>query len=205
MTRRVRVLLCHAPCTMQAVAGIFVGGQARRMGGRPKGNLPASDGRTIVQKLRAACEEAGARVLLIGNASAREAYASEGLPGADDDPRAEGPLAGLVALLAHAADGRALALACDMPFVTQAVLKRLLEDPSDAPALAAKRGGMWEPFFARYDARKMLPLALKAASERKLRLQSLLDEAGAQSFEMSPDEEHALVDWDAPTDLQPKT
>ena len=190
---------------MSAVAGIFVGGQARRMGGRSKGNLPVEEGITIVQKLRAACEAAGMRILLIGNAAAREAYAAEGLQGIDDDRRAEGPLAGLVALLSGATEGRAVALACDMQIVTDALLKRLLEDPSEAPALAAKKGDTWEPFFARYDAKKMLPRALQAAHAGKLGLQSLLDEAGAQPFTMSPDEERALVDWDKPTDLPPKT
>jgi molybdopterin-guanine dinucleotide biosynthesis protein len=190
---------------MSAVAGIFVGGQARRMGGRSKGNLLAGtpEGMTIVQKLRAACEAAGMRILLIGNAAAREAYAAEGLQGIDDDRRAEGPLAGLVALLSSATEGRAVALACDMPFVDEGILKRLLEDPSEAPALAAKKGDTWEPFLARYDAKKMLPLALQAAHAGKLGLQSLLDEAGAQPFSMSPEEERALVDWDKPTDLPP--
>lgn len=190
---------------MSAVAGIFVGGQARRMGGRSKGNLPTAEGVTIVQKLRAACEAAGMRIVLIGNAAAREAYAAEGLQGIDDDRRAEGPLAGLVALLSGATEGRAVALACDMPFVDDAILKRLLEDPSEAPALAAKKGDTWEPFLARYDAKKMLPLALQAAHAGKLGLQSLLDEAGAQPFSMSSDEERALVDWDNPADLPPKT
>ena len=139
------------------------------------------------------------------NAAAREAYAAEGLQGIDDDRRAEGPLAGLVALLSNATEGRAVALACDMPFVDAGLLKRLLEDPSEAPALAGKRGDTWEPFFARYDAKKMLPLALQAAHAGKLGLQSLLEEAGAQPFTMTPEEERALVDWDKPSDLPPKT
>jgi molybdopterin-guanine dinucleotide biosynthesis protein A len=84
-------------------------------------------------------------------------------------------------------------------------LKRLRDDPSEAPALAAKKGDTWEPFLARYDAKKMLPLALQAAHAGKLGLQSLLDEAGAQPFSMSADEERALIDWDKPTDLPPKT
>jgi molybdopterin-guanine dinucleotide biosynthesis protein A len=186
---------------MQAVAGIFVGGQARRMGGRSKGNLPTAEGVTIVQKLRAACDAVGMRVLLVGNAAAREAYAAEGLLGVDDDRRAEGPLAGLVALLSNATEGTAVALACDMPFVTESLLKRLLDDPAESAALAAKRGDTWEPFFARYDAKKMLPLALQAAHAGKLGLQSLLDEAGARPFAMTPEEEKALVDWDHPADV----
>lgn len=186
---------------MQPVAGIFVGGQARRMGGRPKGNLEAAKGVTVVAALRRACEAAGARVLLVGKAASREPYAAEGLLGVDDDPRAEGPLAGLVALLANAKEGRAIALACDMPFVTGDLLARLAGDPSDAPVLAAKRGGTWEPFFARYDAAKVLPLAVAAARNGKLGLQSLLDDAGAERFAMTADEERALVDWDEPGDL----
>lgn len=150
----------------RAVAGIFVGGQARRMGGRPKGNLQADAGTTILAKLRAACDAAGARVVLVGSPASREPYAAEGLDGLDDDPRAEGPLAGLLALLEHAGGGRAVALACDMPFVTHAVLERLMADPSEAPVLAAKRGDTWEPFFARYDAARVLPFAAAAARSR---------------------------------------
>lgn len=171
------------------------------MGGRAKGNLATPEGVTIVAKLRAACEAVGARVVLVGSAASREPYAADGLQGIDDDRRAEGPLAGLVALLSSAKDARAVALACDMPFVSEPLLRRLVEDPSEARALAAKRGDTWEPFFARYDAAKMLPLALTAAHNGKLGLQSLLDEAGAQPFAMTPDEERALVDWDTPNDV----
>ncbi len=185
----------------RAVAGIFVGGQARRMGGRPKGNLQADAGSTILAKLRAACDAAGARVVLVGSPASREPYAAEGLDGLDDDPRAEGPLAGLLALLEHAGGGRAVALACDMPFVTHAVLERLMVDPSEAAVLAAKRGDTWEPFFARYDAARVLPFAAAAARSGAHGLQSLLAAAGAQPFAMSRGEERALTDWDEPSDL----
>jgi molybdenum cofactor guanylyltransferase len=185
----------------EVACGIFVGGQAKRMGGRTKGLLSTPEGISIVAKLRAACDAVGGRVILVGGAASREPYAGEGVQGLDDEPRAEGPLAGLVALLANAKEGRAIALACDMPFVTGALLRRLIDDPSAAPVLAARRGNTWEPFFARYDAAKVLPLALTAARNGKLGLQSLLDEAGADAFAMSADEERALTDWDTPADV----
>lgn len=187
----------------QAVCGILVGGRARRMGGTPKGLLEAEAGVPIVQKLRAACAALGARVLLVGDAASRAPYAGEVADGIDDDPRAEGPLAGLLSLLANARDGegRAVALACDMPFVTESALGRLLTDPSDAAVLAPRRGSTWEPFFARYDAPRVLPLALSAAQRGRFALQALLEEARAEAFAMSADEERALVDWDTPEDV----
>ena len=172
------------------------------MGGRAKGLIVTPDGVAIVKKLRAVAEAAGARVLLIGKAATREPYAEEGLLGIDDDRRAEGPLAGLVALLANATnETKAVALACDMPFVTEALLKRLIDDPSEAPVVAAKRGDTWEPFFARYDPKRALPAALTAAHAGKLGLQSLLDDVGAEAFSMSTEEEKALTDWDTPDDV----
>lgn len=191
--------------SVPTVGGILVGGRARRMGGRPKGNLATPDGTTIVATLREACAAAGLRVVLVGSAASRAPYAAEGLQGIDDDPRAEGPLAGLLALLAAARGGRAIALACDMPFVSGALLARLARDPDDAPVLAARRGATWEPFFARYDAARVLPFALAAARSGKLGLQSLLDEAGARPFAMSPGEARALVDWDRPADMEIST
>lgn len=187
---------------MQPIAGIFVGGRARRMGGRPKGNLAAPGGATVLSKLRATCEAAGARPVLVGGARAREAYAAEALPGIDDDPRAEGPLAGVVALLAAAGHGRAVALACDMPFVTADLLARLVGDPSPAAVVAARRGERWEPFFARYDAARVLPIALAAAQAGRLGLQALLDEAGAACFVCTNEEERLLDDWDEPADME---
>jgi molybdopterin-guanine dinucleotide biosynthesis protein A len=179
------------------VAGIFVGGRSSRMGGQPKGLLELTPGLTLVGRWRALFQGLGIACVLVGESAA---YAGEGVP-AIADAEAEGPLGGLLALLAHAGDRVAVAVACDMPFVSDALVTRLVEE-APAPALVARRGGRWEPFFARYDARAILPLAEASARSGARSLQAILDAVGARELALSPDEAAQLDDWDTPADAR---
>lgn len=179
------------------MAGIFVGGRSRRMGGVPKGLLVAPSGETIVDRWLRIFEGHGVPCILVGE---HPAYGSCRVARVADDPRAEGPLGGLLALLAHAGNGAAIAVACDMPHVSERLARRLVAAPP-APIVAARRGGRWEPFFARYDIEATLPAACRRAHEGMTGLQGLLDSCGASELIMGPDEHRELGDWDAPEDV----
>ena len=186
--------------TRTAVAGIFVGGTGARMGGRAKGLLRAPDGRTIVERWRALLAASGIRdVVLVG---AKDAYADIPLETIDDAPGGIGPLGGLIALLGRAGEAPALVLACDMPFVTESLVRRLI-GADDAPVVAPRRHNRWEPLFARYDAQRVLPVARRLAGVRAHSLQRLLDEARAVALPVHADEMNQLRDWDTPEDLAP--
>lgn len=187
------------------VAGIFVGGRASRMGGLAKGLLEAPSGGPIVVRTRRLVESIGGECVLVG---AHPAYAELGVGVVADDPGAEGPLAGLLALLALAGERVALALACDMPFLERPLLERLLHEEAGAPVVAPRRRAadkgreVWEPLFARYDARAVLPVARALAQRGERSLQALLDAAHARPLPLGPEEEAQLEDWDtlpAPT------
>jgi molybdenum cofactor guanylyltransferase len=184
------------------VAGIFVGGGSTRMGGRPKGLLLAPSGETLVARWKGLFASLSIPCLLVGE-RARSAYASAGLEVLDDARAADdlGPLGGLLALLEHAGERAAIAVACDMPFVSAELVRRLAEARATAPAIAARREGRWEPFFARYDAKAALPIALEHADARRGSLQALLDAALAEELTMSDAEHAELRDWDAPEDV----
>jgi len=183
---------------VRAVAGVFVGGQGVRMGGLPKGLLRGPDGATLVERWRAMLAELGVEVVLVGEA---DAYAGLGLAMLKDEPAGLGPLGGLVALLRHAGALPALAFACDMPFVSRALVARLLAAPADAPIVAPRRDARWEPLCARYDPARVLPLALARAASAHHSLQPLLDAAGAAALPLLPDEGAQLRDWDTPADV----
>jgi molybdopterin-guanine dinucleotide biosynthesis protein A len=185
------------------VAGIFVGGGSTRMGGRPKGLLRAPSGETLVERWKGLFEALAVPCVLVGE-RVKEAYASSGLRLLDDArPEDElGPLGGLLALLAHAGDRAAIVVACDMPFVSLELLRRLASVEEPAPALAARREGRWEPFFARYDARAVLPTALAHADARRGSLQALLDAVRARELDLRADEHAELRDWDTPDDAR---
>ncbi len=175
-------------------AGIFVGGRGSRMGGIAKGLL-MSEGEPIVLRTSRLLDGLGVRCVLVG---AHPAYADLGMETLGDDPSAEGPLAGLLSLLRHA-KGHVLAIACDMPLIAPAVVRRLIDAPP-APIVAPRRQA-WEPLFARYDAPAVLPFAESLASRRVFTLQCLMDEAGAVALPLTQEEETWLVDWDTPADV----
>lgn len=180
-------------------AGIFVGGRGTRMGGVAKGLLVGADGVPLVVRSARILADLGINAVLVG---AHEAYQDVGLRMLTDAHGAEGPLAGLLSLLAG---GDALAIACDMPAFTPAAVERLLAAPP-APIVAPRRLArdlgreVWEPLFARYSA-TVLPIAQAFAARGERRLQRLLDEAGAVPLALGADEDDWLLDWDQPSDV----
>jgi molybdopterin-guanine dinucleotide biosynthesis protein A len=202
---------------VRAICGVFVGGASRRMGGAPKGllrvpprGLPgAAEPTTLVERTHAVLEEAlgpGARVFLVG---AHPSYAELGLPVLPDEPAGIGPLGGLVALLraAHRAGPGtfALAVACDMPHLEAALVRRLAAfEPLGAGAgsaiVAARRGARWEPFFARYDPRCLTDAEARASDPRARSLQAFLGANGAVPLPLTPREATSLDDWDTEDD-----
>jgi molybdopterin-guanine dinucleotide biosynthesis protein A len=181
-----------------AVAGIFVGGRGERMGGAAKGLLVGPDGRPIVERLSGLLRGVGLDVVLIG---ADPRYDATRLPVIADERGGIGPLGGLVGLLRHAGDRMALAIACDMPFIEAALARRLLA-AAPAPVVAPRRGAVWEPLFARYDARAVLPVARARAEAGHLSLQGLLNAVGAMELALDDPEWRTLRDWDSPADVR---
>lgn len=180
------------------IAGVFVGGASSRMGGAAKGLLEAPDGGTIVDRWRGLLRAAGvSEIVLCG---VNDAYASLGLECIEDVPECAGPLGGVVALLRRAGDRRALAVACDMPFVSPGLIEKLVRAP-DAPLVAPRLDGRWEPFCARYDAPRVLPVAKRQMAADARSLQRLFDVAGAVQLHLSPAEIAELRDWDTPEDI----
>jgi molybdenum cofactor guanylyltransferase len=182
------------------LAGIFVGGGSTRMGGRPKGLLRASSGETLVERWKTVFEGLAIPCVLVGD-RVSEAYASAGLEILADERAGDslGPLGGLLALLSRAREGTVIVVACDMPFVSPELVRRLASAPP-SPAVAARRDGRWEPFFARYEPNVVLPTALVHATAGRHSLQALLDAVSAQELVLTPDEHAELRDWDTPED-----
>ena len=180
------------------LAGVFVGGAGKRMGGVAKGLLVAPSGETLVARWQSLLARVGTDVVLVG---ARGEYAHLGLPMLDDDPPGVGPLGGLAALLGRAGARPALAVACDMPFVGEALLRRPLAAPP-APGVAPRRDGRWEPLLARYDAARVLPVVRAHLAQGRHALQGALDAAGAVELALVLGELAELRDWDTPEDVR---
>lgn len=168
------------------------------MGGVPKGLLRGPNGTTLVERWRSLLDSLGIEVVLVGSA---KPYAGLGLSVVADEPAGIGPMGGLVGLLRRAGPRPALAIACDMPFVSRELVERLLAAPPGPGIVAPRREGRWEPLCARYDAARVLPVAVSRAASPSHSLQRLLDEVGAVPLAVAPGEWAVLRDWDTADDV----
>ncbi len=167
------------------------------MDGRPKGLLVGPSGETLVQRWLTLFAALGITAVLVGR---NDAYAGLAIEQLGDDPPGIGPLGGLIALLSRAdslvsgragsppADRDVIAVACDMPYVSLALLEKLAAYAPGASAVAPGDSRGWEPLFARYSAGVALG-------------RGLLQDLSVEPLPLTEDEIAQLRDWDAPGDL----
>lgn len=185
------------------IVGIFVGGAASRMGGAAKGLLPAPDtGEALVLRSQRLARELGYVPVLVG-ASAAYGAALPALTQLHDEPEGVGPLGGLGALMRFAGEQPVIALACDMPRVSAALLARLAAHDEAAEVVAARgEAGFWEPLCARYDSPRVLPVLREALAEGVRSFQGLLRRVRVSELVLGDDERRELSDWDTPEDVE---
>ena len=186
--------------------GLFVGGRGSRLGGLAKGNLRTREGERVIERLIAACREAldEPNLALVG---AVDGYADLGLPALADAPAGVGPIGGLRALLlAGAARGvpSVLALACDLPFLSARLIRRLATEELDAAFLSPRDGEFWQPLVARYDTSAALAAVDAALAHGERALKSVPARLGPRARALSIDERERLElrDCDSPADLE---
>ncbi|WP_077192910.1 NTP transferase domain-containing protein [Streptomyces lydicus] len=129
-------------------AVILAGGAARRLGGADKPALSVG-GRALLDRVLAACPDAVTTVVVgPGRPTARAVVR------ALEDPPGGGPLAALDAGLRHTTAALVLALSADLPFLTPATVRTLLEAAEGAAdgALLQDAAGKDQPLIAAYRA-----------------------------------------------------
>jgi molybdopterin-guanine dinucleotide biosynthesis protein A len=104
--------------------------------GQDKANLQLH-GQTLLQHVVASMQQSFPKVIV----SVRQPRAESSLPQVCDDPAHSGPLAGLAAGLESAATPWVFAVACDMPFVTPAVIELLAGYRANPPSIPPCQGG----------------------------------------------------------------
>lgn len=184
------------------LCGIFVGGAATRMHGQPKGLLLSLDsGEPLAVRLVRIVTELGFEPALVGRADAYT-HALPNVRVIPDRPAGIGPLGGLEGLLEAAQARPVIALACDMPHVTPALLRRLVDESPGAMVVAPRSSnGRWEPLCARYAARLVSPLCTAALARGVRSFQALFDALDVAELSLSHQERTQLEDWDRPEDI----
>lgn len=157
------------------IAGyILAGGASSRMG-LDKAGLSLG-GASLVEHAARSISQVAASVSLV---SAREGAQEFGLPVVRDHFTGLGALGGLHAALTDCSARWALVVACDLPFITAGLLKRLAsfrDDGHDAVA-PVQADGRPQPLCALYAARECAPAAARLIEEGELRPRVLLRRA----------------------------
>lgn len=190
--------------SQQIWLAIFVGGASSRMGGEPKGLLSTtSDGveETIVHRVLRLATALDLYPVFVG---AAEPYALRfpHIRVIADDPQGVGPLGGLSGVLKAAGDAQVLCVACDMPYVSGALLLRLTISAMEAAVLASRSpDGRWDPLCARYDPARVLPVLETALTQGVRSFQRLYAILPVTELVIDEAERAQLYDWDTPEDI----
>ncbi|WP_411070818.1 NTP transferase domain-containing protein [Streptomyces sp. cmx-4-25] len=129
-------------------AVVLAGGTARRLGGTDKPAVRVG-GRTLLDRVLAACSDAG-RTVVVGSPR------PTGRPvrWTREDPPGGGPVAALDAGVRETGAAVLLVLSADLPFLDGATVRSLLgaldEDPGAEAALLTDAGGRDQPLVAAY-------------------------------------------------------
>jgi molybdopterin-guanine dinucleotide biosynthesis protein A len=134
-------------------AAILAGGRARRFSGADKAALPVGRARIIDRQL-AAISALTDDIRIVANDAAR--YAELGVRVIPDAIADAGPIGGIYSALMDARREWTIVLACDLPFVTAALLERLAGEivgEPDVDAIAPRSARGLEPLCALYHRR----------------------------------------------------
>lgn len=163
---------------MNVSAYIIAGGEGKRLG-RPKWTVELGGKQMIAFIAEALSEVADDGEVTV---VARRPIEIAGLPVITDSPpagfdQAGGPLVGLYTALRDAQSEWLIAAACDLPFVTDELFRRLLSECSDDldAVVPNQPDGTPQPLCAAYRVAACLPAAENAIADGRLSMFSLLD------------------------------
>ncbi|MCZ6601261.1 MAG: molybdenum cofactor guanylyltransferase [Acidobacteria bacterium] len=159
---------------------ILAGGFSRRMG-RSKQDLPFGAG-TLLERTVAAAREFAEEVVLVGDDAAASRL---GLRAAQDWQAGAGPLSGLAGGLAVCPEGPHALLACDLPFLTGDLLRRMESLAGQAHAVVPVVEGRRHPLCALYHTDCLQP-AQACLSQDRRRMDDLLDRV--ELHEVTPEQ-----------------
>lgn len=192
--------------TAEPLSGIVLaGGKARRLG-MDKARIVLPDGRPLIAAVSATLHALCVEVVVVVDTPGR--FADLELPGreATDVVAGRGPIGGLHAGLPEVRQPFAVVVACDMPFLSPALLAYMAGRPRTYQALVPRLDGRWHPTHAIYS-RACLPFIERALAEGENRLTALLSrlevqEVTADEVRQFDSEGLCLLSLNEPEDLE---
>ena len=187
-------------------AAILAGGRARRYGGRDKGALVV-DGRSIRERQIGELGAIAGDILIVGlSGQIRQGAAPDRPPVrvvADRVPGC-GPLGGLHTALIEAAFETLVVVACDMPYLSGALLQHLAALTKEADIVVPRTEHGYHPLCAAYTRACLEPAARRLADGR-LKMTDLFEDVrvrsvGAEELQAFGDVRRLLANVNSPED-----
>ena len=165
-------------------AAILAGGRARRYGGRDKSRLVVGDRPIIVRQVEV-LERIASPVIVIANDPGR--FTDLHLPVHPDVVPDAGALGGIYTAVSTSGADLVIVVACDMPFLEEALLRRLIELSKSADGAWVQTARGPEPLLACYQ-RHTAPIIRRELDAGRLRagdLGKVLNMAGLNEAELA--------------------
>ncbi|MDD4911894.1 MAG: molybdenum cofactor guanylyltransferase [Sideroxydans sp.] len=185
-----------ADCT----AVILTGGDSRRMG-QDKASLKLGE-QSLLQHVISVVLPLFSAVIISVRQSREEITLSQVF----DDPKHRGPLAGLAAGLQNVQTPWVFAVACDMPFIEQAVIQRLGQFREGYQAVVPMVKGYPQPLAAFYSAGCLGAVLECLNGDGKHSLRELLDKlqvryVSEDELQIAGSQSRSFVDLDTPEEV----
>lgn len=177
---------------MEATGFVLAGGGSTRMG-RDKALLPYR-GTTLLAYIASIVRQAAGTATIIGDS---DRYRDAWYPVCADQVPHCGPIGGVYTALRVTASDWNLVVACDMPLLSAAVLRRLMEHSFQSASnciFGAGPGGEPQPLCAVYH-RRCLPVLEQAIRDKRFRMRELLPALNAEPVALDAS---ALVNVNTP-------
>ena len=168
---------------------ILAGGVSRRLGYRDKALLEIR-GRSVIEYVIEALSRVTENTCLITNSP--EKYAPLDLPMFGDILPGSGSLGGIYTGLKVSKTHHSLVIACDMPFVNEALVHLLLQGTTGFDMVAPRLNGYWEPLLTVYH-KRLLPLIENQLRNGQRKVSSFFRDARIRTIREQIDEDNYLV------------
>jgi molybdenum cofactor guanylyltransferase len=141
---------------------ILLGGKSSRYGSNKA--LVKIDGVRMIDRVAGVMKSIFHRVVLLTNTP--EEYAYLRMPMVEDLVKGFGPMGGIYTGLATLSDEIGFFVACDMPFLSESLIRHMVDVTGDFDAVVPRMDWMLEPLHALYS-KKCLPIIQEAIGQNE--------------------------------------
>jgi molybdopterin-guanine dinucleotide biosynthesis protein A len=153
----------ETPALIKNVTGfILLGGKSSRYGSNKA--FVEIDGVRLLDRVAGVVQSIFHRVVLVTNTP--DEYAYLGIPMVEDLIKGLGPMGGIYTGLRTVKDAAGFFVACDMPFLSERLIRHMVDVRDDFDAVVPRMDWMLEPLHALYS-KKCLPVIHEAIGQKE--------------------------------------